>query len=127
MKYCGYCGASIVDSAVSFCSECGQRLVQGDQEEQQEKPVPSKKVRSKPKKEPVKRMPNKPQIQEISDEEKPQTPEDEFYDGYYDDVEPEDHGRTIERMDPKLIRQILLIGIGALLLIGIGTLVIYFI
>lgn len=27
MKYCPYCGAPSQDSAASFCSECGQKLV----------------------------------------------------------------------------------------------------
>lgn len=26
MKYCPYCGADIIDGAVSFCVECGKQL-----------------------------------------------------------------------------------------------------
>ncbi|MDO4286385.1 MAG: zinc ribbon domain-containing protein [Eubacteriales bacterium] len=30
MKYCPYCGAVLLDSAVSFCSECGKALPGGE-------------------------------------------------------------------------------------------------
>lgn len=38
MKYCPYCGAVLVDGAVSFCAECGKKLpVSGKTEETLEK------------------------------------------------------------------------------------------
>lgn len=32
MKYCPYCGTVLVDSAVSFCMECGKKLPMKDEE-----------------------------------------------------------------------------------------------
>lgn len=43
MKYCPYCGAPLQDSAASFCSECGQKLVPVQEEgcsEQKKKRFP---------------------------------------------------------------------------------------
>lgn len=54
MKYCPYCGAVLVDGAVSFCAECGKKLpVSGkteetleksNQSEQQEKSKPQQQL-----------------------------------------------------------------------------------
>ena len=43
MKYCGHCGASIADSALSFYPECGERLVSASKLKAVE-PVKSKKL-----------------------------------------------------------------------------------
>ena len=32
MKYCPYCGTVLIDSAVSFCMECGKKLPIKDEE-----------------------------------------------------------------------------------------------
>ena len=29
MKYCPYCGADLIEDAVSFCAECGKQLPTG--------------------------------------------------------------------------------------------------
>ena len=36
MKYCPYCGADLIEDAVSFCAECGKQLPAG--KAQKEKP-----------------------------------------------------------------------------------------
>lgn len=44
-------------------------------------------------------------------------PQDEGYDGYYDDVRPLDNGHEKERMDPELIKKIIMVAGGAALII----------
>lgn len=88
MKYCPYCGADIIDGAVSFCVECGKELPTKKQKENQEttpkrKPVAAKKKKSKKKKS----VP-------ISDTEL-RSEYDEGYDGYYEDLLPIDDGIQI--------------------------------
>ena len=42
MKYCPYCGASVLDDTVSFCSECGKKLsIPAKQPEGREQPKPA--------------------------------------------------------------------------------------
>ena len=43
------------------------------------------------------------------------------YDGYYDDVQPIDAGQLGERMDPELIKRIILLVVGALGVIILAT------
>ena len=83
MKYCPYCGADIIDGAVSFCVECGKELPVRKQKENQEtiperKPPGTKKKKSKKKKQTP-----------ISDAEL-RSEYDEGYDGYYEDLLPVD-------------------------------------
>lgn len=40
MKYCPYCGASLVDDVVSFCSECGKELPHSNSKEVNEEKEP---------------------------------------------------------------------------------------
>ena len=39
MKYCPYCGADIIDGAVSFCVECGKQLPSVPQKQKKEKRI----------------------------------------------------------------------------------------
>lgn len=69
MKFCPYCGASLVGGAVSFCTECGKALPETGAE-----PV------KPPVCTPVKKQ--KKPVQAVQAPPKP-NPMDEHYDGYY--------------------------------------------
>ena len=87
MKYCPYCGADLIEDAVSFCAECGKQLPAG--KAQKEKPKEKheiKKTSKKKKKNPVKKAECSIEVETVVDD---------GYDGYYGDIRPvdEDHER----------------------------------
>lgn len=103
MKYCPYCGADILDTAVSFCSECGKSLPG-----KTSSPPQTEKKQKKKHKKPTTQV---PQVPERLD--------DLGYDGYYDDIRPLDESRIKECMDKKLIRNIaLVVGVVAVIIIA---------
>ena len=96
MKYCPYCGADLIEDAVSFCAECGKQLPAGKPQKEKSK-----------EKQPIK----KPESS-IEDE----TVVDDGYDGYYDDVRPVDEGHERDGVDKELIKKIAII-IGVLFVV----------
>ena len=40
MKYCPYCGADLIEDAVSFCAECGKQLPAGKPQKEKSKEKP---------------------------------------------------------------------------------------
>ena len=99
MKFCPYCGASLVGGAVSFCAECGKPLPGQEQQ-------PVKKSRAPSQTPPGFSAPN---------------PMDAHYDGYYNDIPPIDAGRMGNRKDPELVKRIALVILGAVGLIALST------
>mgnify|MGYP003196172656 CR=1 FL=1 len=93
MKFCPYCGASLVGGAASFCAECGKQI-----------PVHGAKSTS---------MPPLRKHRSIG-AEKRQGSMDINYDGYYNDVKPIDAGQQRDRLDPELIKKVILLVAGAL-------------
>ena len=101
MKYCPYCGADLIEDAVSFCAECGKQLPAGKTQKEKPKEKPEiKKASKKKKKKPIKKV-------ESSIEAEPVV--DDGYDGYYDDVRPVDEGHEREGVDKELIKKIVTI------------------
>lgn len=101
MKYCPYCGASLMGGAVSFCAECGAAL-------------PQVSEKAKHSKRPVQNNYH-PQPQDFHKED---FIFDDGYDGYYDDVQPLDADSQRQNSDPELIKRIIFVIAGALLLIS---------
>lgn len=52
-------------------------------------------------------------------------PADENYDGYYDNVLPDDNGQTKESLEPEMVKRIILITAGTLLLIIFSIIIMY--
>ena len=111
MKYCPYCGADLIEDAVSFCAECGKQLPSGKTQKEKAKDMPVSKKTSKSKK-------KKPVIKSESSIE-PETVVDDGYDGYYDDIRPIDEGHEREGVDKELIKKIAII-IGVLFVVIIA-------
>lgn len=108
MKYCPYCGADLIEDAVSFCAECGKQLPVGKTQKEKPKEKPEiKKASKKKKKKPIKKA-------ESSTED--ETVVDDGYDGYYDDIRPIDEGHEREGVDKELIKKIAFI-IGVLFVV----------
>lgn len=106
MRYCPYCGASILDDA-AFCMECGATIpISGTTKEAPKQRAPqTKQKRRKPKPEKL------PQAEQAPD------PQDEGYDGYYDDTPTLDEGAFKEKLDQGLIKQIIIVGISAIVIV----------
>ena len=109
MRYCPYCGASILDDA-AFCMECGASIpVSGIPKDGPKQRAPqTKKKAKKPK-----------QIQHRQDAPPPD-PQDAGYDGYYDDTPTLDEGAFKEKLDKGLIKQIILVGASAVVIVALA-------
>jgi hypothetical protein len=108
MKFCPYCGVSLPGNAVSFCPECGKSL-------------PTKKSSGTRKQK--KRPSHKKARQTVQHRSKTTDPMDVNYDGYYNDIRPIDAGMRGEGMDPGLVRQIILLILGAFGLIILAIII----
>lgn len=127
MKFCPYCGADLLDSNVLFCAHCGKKLppheagitepLTEEMRPEQEEPRPAKPKEDHKKK-------KKRKTKRVGTPE-PQTPVDDGYDGYYDDVLPPDTDRVKEGLDKELIKKIVLLGIGVVFIIGLCVVMMY--
>lgn len=109
MKYCPYCGASVMDVA-AFCTECGEHIQPPDAAPPASPPVKAKKEkRRKPRSKRKK-----------ADTPAPIDAGDTGYDGYYRDVPSLDSGGRRERLDPAIVKRVVLLCIGAVVLIGLS-------
>ena len=117
MKYCPYCGASLVGGAASFCAECGKKIpVRAEAPQSEPKTTGKTRIREKPTAPQRRRKPN-PGPPNPAKRRK--NPMDVNYDGYYDDVKPVDAGEQEERIDPELVKRIAILLAGVLVVIGI--------
>ena len=108
MKYCPYCGADLIEEAVSFCAECGKQLPAGKVQKENSKDKPEiKKASKKKKKKPAKKAESSIEVETVVDD---------GYDGYYDDIRPIDEGHEREGVDKELIKKIAVI-IGVLFVV----------
>lgn len=105
MKYCPYCGAELPEGAVSFCGECGKSLPQAATEKPE-------KVKEQP-------ADSKPEVEVPANQ-------DEGYDGYYDDVLPDDDTVTGRTVDKNLIKKIALLAGCVCVVIALAVLAMYF-
>ena len=150
MKYCPYCGAVLVDGAVSFCAECGkalpvseekERIQEKSKESEQQKRTEShqktrheKKSRRTQKRKSLygervkEREADKASERQIKLSESlavtSSIPEDD-YDGYYDDILPADEGRFSEGIDRGLVNKVVLIIGMVLLIVGACVMMMY--
>lgn len=124
MKYCPYCGASVLDDTVSFCSECGKNLnFSAEQQEKKQKPKGSKKTSPKSS---IHLKKKKPTKQELSEPETEKPKADDGYDGYYDDIVPTDTGKLREGVDWILMKKIGLVATGMVIIICLCVAAMYF-
>ena len=108
MKFCPFCGASVLDDTVSFCSECGKSLsISAKQTEEKGSDTPPHLKKKKPKN-------SNPEPPEPSEEV---TKAEDGYDGYYDDIVPTDTGKPREGIDWVLMKKIGLIGAAVVIII----------
>lgn len=119
MKYCPYCGAEILNGAVSFCSECGGSLAEVTAKKKGQK----KSVRREKTKKKKRTKTKQPPAEEIQEE-----PDDSDYDGYYDDIVPADIGSTAKQgLEKDVIKKIILLAAGVAVVIGLCVVLLYFI
>ena len=150
MKYCPYCGATLLGGAASFCAECGRKTPteannpapaqnssgsEGRENRQPAKKKPTTGGRKpgrpaahsgkggNPSRRPAPSRPPK-QHPEAPRLPKPD-PRDEGYDGYYDDVQPIDNGHTRDRADPQLLKRAAILAAGALGIVILSVILMY--
>ena len=111
MKFCPYCGASLLGGAASFCPECGRQIPQ-QEPDQAPRPQPGRKRR--PTEIPPSRRKKRPRQEPQRTPRRKKKPMDINYDGYYDDVKPIDAGQQGERMDSEMLKKTALMLVGAL-------------
>ena len=112
MKHCPNCGAELISPDAAFCSECGRRLKRSKSS--------SGKHAKTPELSPKKRKPAKKRVPvtKPSREELP-------YDGCYDDVLPDDDGELRQGLDPKTVKNIVLILCGVLVIVILCVVALY--
>lgn len=117
MKYCPYCGFELSGREKNFCTECGASLT--DTVPDTEKP------KKEPKRRKEKRIWRRRKGEKIIERKKKQmcdevelTAVEENYDGYYEDILPDDTGSFREGIDKELIKKIIGLGCGVLLIVA---------
>lgn len=124
VKYCPHCGASVMDGA-AFCMACGKRLPKAQHAIQRSISLKKSKPENRPtKNNPVpghipdlKRQNQRPRTEThgANPPAKPPT-RDTGYDGYYDDVQPEDRRTDKGGLDRGLIKQLIWIAAGVVVI-----------
>lgn len=97
MKFCPYCGAALPGGAAPFCPECGKKLTDCPHKGEEGKRRPPRRNAKK---------------KVLSRDDSGPDQQDEKYDGYYEDVAPVDVDRASDRVDPALIKRVLLVVLG---------------
>lgn len=113
MKHCPNCGAELISPDASFCSECGSRL-------KRSKSSPGKHAK-RPEPPLEKRKPAKKKHDAVKKPPREELP----YDGYYDDVLPDDDGELRQGLDPKTVKNIVLILSGVLVIVILCVVALY--
>ncbi len=114
MKYCPYCGASLLEGA-AFCMECGKTI---PVQYEKTRPEPERK---RPQTKRKKKRPVGPRRQPAAAVAETVKPEDDGYDGYYDDTPVADDGAFMEKMDGALIKKIVWLCIGAIGIVALSV------
>lgn len=139
MKYCPYCGAVLVDGAVSFCAECGKALPVSEKKEciseksNQSEQQGKSKTQQETHHEKKSRRRQKRKLLEPPKSSKQQSESpavmssisEDDYDGYYNDILPVDEGRFSEGIDRELVKKIVLIIGMVLLIVGACVMMMY--
>ena len=130
MKFCPYCGAVLLDSDALFCANCGKKLPPHEAgitepltEEKRPEPVTPPEKETPPKKK--KRKKKKKVLPKKVVVPVEETPVDDGYDGYYDDVLPPDLDREREGLDKELIKKIVALGVGVVFIIAMCVVMMY--
>lgn len=130
MKFCPYCGADLLDSNVLFCSHCGKKLPPHEagltepltEDMRPASQVPKEETYKGKRKKNRKKKATKKKPAQHKEEIKP---EDDGYDGYYDDVLPPDMDRTRDGIDKELVKKIVILGVSVLLIISLCVVMMY--
>lgn len=115
MKYCPYCGADLIEGAVSFCAECGKELPTGKAETKQSESGEKQASKKKTGKRKTKKVPVTTEPEIIED----------GYDGYYNDILPSDEGRRREGVDKELIKKISILLVCLFVVIALCVVLMY--
>ncbi len=120
MKYCPYSGELLLDENAPFCAECGKQIP--ERKSQTNDTNPDIIVET----EALEQYQDTHQDKTIPEESEGEPAEFRAcYDGYYDDVVPDDHGNIRTVVDKQLIKKIAVLGISVILIIGACIAIMY--
>lgn len=121
MKYCPYCGTELLDEAAPFCAECGKPMPDRNTREAKLDPAPVEQ--------PEKTVQTDAAEEEVHDEAPPEEQSEQDpnagYDGYYDDVLPDDSGDIRTGVDNQLVKKIVVLVVSVALIIGACVAIMY--
>lgn len=112
MKFCPYCGSELAGEDAVFCMECGKQMPERNPQESES---PQNDVEEKGHQEDT--PDSQPVLDEGETQEPVETDPDAGYDGYYDDVMPDDHGNIRTGVDKQLIKRIVVLAVSVVLII----------
>ena len=112
MKYCPYCGCELVGEEAAFCMECGKPMPERSTGTQEN--VRNDANVNLPQDEAPDTLPESDLVENEAPE--PIDP-DAGYDGYYDDVVPDDYGDIRSGVDKQLIKKVVVLGVSVVLII----------
>ena len=98
--------ADEVENVMNSISNEAATKLNERREQRKRRPEPAKKTKSTP-------------PPEVSEQET-------GYDGYYRDIVPSDSGYIREKMDPGLIKRVILVAVGAAVLVGLSIVLMYY-
>lgn len=119
MKFCPYCGKELWDENAAFCAECGKHIPSRSQKDA--KPETAEEAEVVHNAEEAATADNLPE--EAPNEE--ELVQNDGYDGYYDDVIPDDYGHLRSNVDRELIKKVIVLGISVALIIGACVAIMY--
>lgn len=112
MKFCPYCGSELVGENAVFCMECGKQMPERNQQEPSNTQNDFEEKRNR-----EDSADSTPVLDDRESQEPVVTDPDVGYDGYYDDVIPDDHGNIRSGVDKQLIKKIVVLGVSVVLII----------
>ncbi|MBQ9839853.1 MAG: zinc ribbon domain-containing protein [Oscillospiraceae bacterium] len=118
MKYCSYCGAELLEDLASFCMECGRSIPEREESFKRSSAKPKQKPARKKKRKKAGPPREKPKPRET-------IPVDDGYDGYYDDIIPDDAGEMRQALDKVIVKKIVLLIAGLLVVVAACVAIMY--
>lgn len=121
MKYCPYCGTELLDEVASFCTECGKPMPDRNAREAKVDPAPA----GQPEETIQTGSAEEELHNEAYHEEQSEQDPNAGYDGYYDDVLPDDSGDIRTGVDNQLVKKIVVLVVSVALIIGACVAIMY--
>lgn len=112
MKFCPYCGNELLGEDALFCMECGKQMPDRNLRE-----TTTSNSGVDERMQPEEELEHQSTMNNEEAGDQIVADPDDGYDGYYDDVIPDDHGNVRAGVDKQLIKKITVLGVSVILII----------